>query len=110
MPTPPRPESKIGNVVEFSPPISVGEAAKRRGKIKDELWSEIYPDSEWGYYIYTSQLIEWENGGRSIRITYYYRPEGAKHWFFGGQYSIDDEPKIIRKVLEATLNKNWYAV
>ncbi len=109
MSTPLPPPSKIGNPVEFSPPVSVGEAAKRRGKIKDELWSEIYKDSEWGYYIYTSQLIEWDNGDRSIRITYYYQPDGATRWFFAGQYSIDDRPEIIRTVLEATLKKNWYA-
>ena len=36
-PAPPR--SKIGNAVVFSPPLAVGEAQKRKGKIVDEVWT-----------------------------------------------------------------------
>jgi hypothetical protein len=104
-----KPPSKIGNIVEFSPPVSVGEAPTRRGKIKDEIWSEIYKDSEWGSYVYTSQFIEWDGGGYSVRLTYYYQPEGSARWFFGGQYSVEDSPKIIQKLLEDTLKKTtWF--
>ena len=106
-PTPP--PLKKGNLVVFSPPVSVGEAPIRKGYIKDEVWSDPYLDADWGYYIYTSQLIEWENGGRSIRITYYYQPINSDRWFFGGQYSIEDTPEIIERILKATLQKKeWY--
>src|SRR3954462_1685998 len=95
----PVPESRVGRPVEFKPPISVGEMPTRKGTIKDEIWSKVYPDPEWGHYIYTSQLIEWENGERSVRLTYYYLPAGASRWLFGGQYSIEDSPAAIHEFL-----------
>jgi hypothetical protein len=102
------PKSKIGNEVKFKPPIGAGEnISPRKGKIVDEIWSGIYPDQEWGHYIYTSQLIQWDNGQKSIRLTYYYCPHGKERWIFGGQFSIEDKPEIINKLLSATLEKKW---
>lgn len=104
-PTPPG--SKLGNVVSFTPPKSVTGASSLTGKIVDEVWSEVYYDLAWGWYIYTSQLIEWTAGGKSIRITYYYYPPNGSNWIFGGQYSIEDDPRIINDLLKATLAKKW---
>jgi hypothetical protein len=106
MKSPQPPPSKIGNPVKFSPPVGVGKAAKYNGIIKDEVWGRVCYDKEWGFYIYTSQLIEWSAGGTSVRMTYYYQREGSGQWRFG-QYSIEDSPEIIREILEATLKKNW---
>jgi hypothetical protein len=108
--TPPNPpQSKIGNKVVFAPPVAISTAAPRVGRIKDEVWSAVYPDQEWGWYSYTSQLIEWETEehGRSIRITYYYQPFGGDKWLFGGQYSIEDAPDVINEHLRKTLAKGW---
>jgi len=102
------PQFNIGKKVLFKAPVGAGENAPvRKGKIIDEIWSDIYLDKEWGYYIYTSQLIQWDNGRKSIRVTYYYCPNGKEQWIFGGQYSIEDKPEIINKLLSDTLNKNW---
>jgi len=101
------PESRIGKPVVFSPPDAVGEADKRYGTVIDEVWTEVIPDKEWGWYIYTSQLIEWTDGTRSIRLTYYYQAEGAKSWRFGGQYSLEDKPSVILNLIRNTLAKKW---
>jgi hypothetical protein len=108
MTKPAGPPSKIGNKVTFSPPISAKGSPKRIGQIKDEIWSEVYPNSDWGgWNIYTSQLIEWASGGRSIRLTYYYFPAGGSHWIFGGQYSLEDSPAVVREIITRTLETNW---
>lgn len=105
---PERPKSKIGNEVKFKPPLGAGDgAALRKGKIIDEVWSDIHLDEDWGHYIYTSQFIRWDSGKTSIRLTYYYCPDGKAQWIFGGQFSIEDRPEIINGLLTATLNKNW---
>jgi hypothetical protein len=101
------PGSKIGRDVIFSPPVAIGEAPKRKGKIVDEVWTEVFPDKEWGWYVYTSQLIEWADGTKSIRMTYYYQPEGGKKWLFGGQYSLEDTPSVIHGLIRDTLAKGW---
>ena len=100
------PGSKIGNEVTFSPPVAVGEAPTRRGKVIDEVWTDVFPDDDWGWYVYTSQLIEWADETRSIRMTYYYQPEGSTSWLFG-QYSLEDTPSIIQGLIRDTLAKNW---
>jgi hypothetical protein len=106
---PPRPPSRIGNEVVFAPPVNVSETAVRRGHIRDEIWSVVHRDPQWGWYVYTSQLIEWErpHEGYSTRITYYYQPENLGRWLFGGQYSIEDTPEVINEHLRATLAKGW---
>lgn len=103
------PPSKIGNEVVFSPPVSISASPSRRGRVVDEVWSEPCFDLQWGWYVYTSQLIEWEDTehGRSIRITYYYQPLGSDRWLFGGQYSIEDTPEVINEHLRRTLAKGW---
>lgn len=102
------PQSKVGKSVWFSPPVAVGHLPPRTGKIEQEVWSDVYEDSDWGWYIYTSQLIKWDqDGSKSIRLTYYYHPGGGSKWFFGGQYSIEDSPAVIKDILEKTLAMKW---
>ncbi|KAB2906814.1 MAG: hypothetical protein F9K30_24385 [Dechloromonas sp.] len=101
------PGSKIGNPVVFAPPIAVGLSPRRKGVVIDEVWTDVLYDKEWGWYAYTAQLIEWADDSRSIRLTYYYHPEGAKNWRFGGQYSIEDKPEVIHGLIRATLKKGW---
>lgn len=103
------PKSKIGNEVVFAPPVAVSTALPRVGRIKDEVWSPVSRDDDWGWYVYTSQLIEWnaKEHGQSIRITYYYQPFGGDNWLFGGQYSIEDRPSLINEHLQMTLAKGW---
>lgn len=109
MTAPALPTSKIGNKVVFAPPVSVSATPYRTGKIADEIWSSPCFDPQWGWYVYTSQLIEWDDleHGKSIRITYYYQPEGSSRWLFGGQYSIEDTPDVINEHLRKTLAKGW---
>jgi hypothetical protein len=99
------PGSKIGNKVVFSPPKAVAGMPKRIGRVKEEVWSDVY-QSEWGWYAYTSQLIEWSDASRSIRLTYYYYPEGGKGWRFGGQTFLEDRPEIINALIRETLEMN----
>jgi hypothetical protein len=108
MNTPDRPKSKKGSRVIFKPPKGAGtQVSPRKGEIIDEIWSDVYLDQDWGHYIYTSQLIQWDNGNKSIRLTYYYCPNGKDRWIFGGQFSIEDKPEIINKLLSETLKKDW---
>lgn len=100
------PGSKIGKPVVFSPPKAVAGMPKRHGTVKAEVWSEVFR-SEWGWYAYTSQLIEWADGSRSIRMTYYYHPEEGKGWRFGGQTSLEDRPDIINGLIRDTLARGW---
>ncbi len=46
------------------------------------------------------------NGDRSIRITYYYQPEGEVRRRLGGQHSIDDKPEGIRTSLGSDLEED----
>jgi hypothetical protein len=104
---PHRPSSKIGNSVVFGPPVAVGNAPQRKGKIVAEVWTKVCRDPAWGWYVYTSQLIEWADGSRTIRMTYYYRHDSHDHWLFGGQHSIEDSPTVIHGLIRATLARNW---
>ena len=100
--------SRIGSKVEFGPPKGVPGAERRHGVVKDEVLGEVQEDTDWGHYINTAQLIAWNHGGHSVRITYYYWPPNSTRWIFGGQFSIDDEPLVIRDLLQKTLAKDWY--
>ena len=78
-----------------TPPVSVG-GPPITGVITDEVWSPACYDPAWGWYAYTSQLIEWDvTRDTWIRITYYYQPLGSTSWLFGGQHSIADSPDRV---------------
>lgn len=97
------PTSRIGNPVYFVPPEAVPGGKPREGKIIDEIWSEVIPDSEWGWYVYTSQIIRWQSDDTSVRLTYYYMPHGNQDWVFGGQYSIEENLNDMELFLSKTL-------
>jgi len=101
----------VGYPVTFTNPTT-GEPVS--GRILDEVWarepqdfSETAPhDDGWRQGALLAQLIEWPGGYRSVRITYYLRPEGGgpDTWYFGGQYapsmSLDDFHTIMTKLLQ----------
>lgn len=99
--------------VIFAPPRAVDDLAHRHGTVIDSIASGPHEDKDWGFYIYFAELIEWHDTPekqRSIRLAYYYAPSGAKRWLWGGQYSIEDTPAIIKDLLEKTLQKtHWFA-
>lgn len=101
---PKHPDSKIGNEVIFSPPEDVNGGSKIKRRIIDELWTDLYYDKRWGWYVYTSQLIQWKDESRSIRMTYYYYRESDGRWVFG-QFSVEDSPEIIQQFIQDTLAK-----
>lgn len=106
----PLPE-RDGKLVSFAPPRAVEEGTSRIGRVKESVRSGPHKDKEWGYYLYFSELIEWndEQMSKSIRLAYYYAPFGATCWLWGGQYSIEDSPEIIKELLEKTLQrKGWF--
>jgi hypothetical protein len=84
----------IGNQVTFTNPTT-GEP--HRGRILDEIWAQepfefpsVAPsDAGWREGAFVTQLIEWDGGHRSVRFTYYLRPErgGEEAWYFAGQYA-----------------------
>ena len=102
------PRSKIGNKVEFSTATGISLANKgiRSGTIVDEVWTGVYLGSNSVNYAYTSQLIRWANGARSIRMAYYFRTIASKRWQFG-RFSPEDKPSIIQELILKTLKKRW---
>ena len=115
-------ESKIGKAVKFGPPRDAHRkgANTRNGKIVDEVWAiESQRDAQkhvphhhvdcWGDYAFCSQLIEWENGGYSIRLAYYRQRCGEDHWEFASQTTVETIPTTIKALLERTLAKtDWF--
>lgn len=111
----------VGDKVVYKPPLSAQRqgAPKRVGKIIDEVWAieaqrdpPIHTHNEphcWGDYAFCSQLIEWQAGGHSIRLTYYRRPCGKETWQYAGQTSIETQPSTIKTLLTKTLAQSeWF--
>ena len=98
-----------GQPVNFSPPKAVNSVA-RKGKVIDAVSVGPVKDKDWGWYLYFSELIAWDNGKqRSIRLSYYYAPFGSTKWLWGGQYSIEESASVIKELLEMTLlKKEWF--
>ena len=114
-------ESKIGKQVRFCPPKDARErgAQDRLGKIVDEVWAiESQRDAPkhthndpncWGDYAFCSQLIEWTDGGYSIRLAYYRQRSGQDHWEFASQTTFETRPSTVKALLERTLAKSdWF--
>jgi hypothetical protein len=82
----PRLRDHIGDKATYRPPLSAQRrgAPNRIGKIIDKVWAidsqrdplkhEHNGPHCWGDYALCSQLIEWQEGGHSIRLTYYRLP------------------------------------
>ncbi len=95
--------------MNFNPPEAVPDGKPRKGKVVDYVDVDPVEDPEWGWYYYVSELIEWSGGGKSVRLAYYYAPHGSNRWLWGGQYSIEDEPLVIKALIDRTLAKsNWF--
>jgi len=91
------------------------------GRVLDQIWatdpeefSEIAPESGgWREVAHTAQLIEWPEGNKSVRITYWARQSGAgsNSWYFAGQYasSIDlpDFHKFLARLCERAEYPLW---
>jgi len=109
-----RPDSMIGKPVHFGPPgdVRAGGGTGSTGLVEDEVWVldlEGDPGAPWGEYSFFAQRIRWEEGGYSIRLGYYRKRMGEKHWEFGSQTTVNSNPKTIRKLLEDTLGRrDWF--
>ncbi len=87
------------------------------GQILDEVWAkepEGFPETApenngWREGAFVAQLIEWPDGDRSVRITYYLRPEGGgpNTWYFGGQYAPSMSLDYYQSLLKKLHEKNW---
>ena len=103
-----------GYPVVFKNPTT-GKAA--RGSIVDEVWAldpEEFDDvaiahDGWREGAPVAQLIEWANGDKSVRITYYLRPHGggADAWYFGGQFAATMDIDAYRSLLNKLKQRNW---
>jgi hypothetical protein len=114
--------SRIGRSVAFGPPRDVhakgGTCAN--GRIIDEVWANpdvkglaTHPENCdnhcWGDYAFCSQLIEWEDGKRTIRLAYHRRRCGEDVWEYASQMTVNAPPQIIRSMCEDTLAKrSWF--
>ena len=117
----PKLRSHIGDPVKFGAPLSARMlgAQQRFGRIVDEVWaldSQRDPQKHdhddpncGGNYAFCSQLIDWEEGGYSIRLAYYRLQCKGTFWQFAGQTSIETKPSTIKLLLEKTLAKaEWF--
>ena len=117
----PRLRDHVGDKVIYAAPLSARRqgAPKRVGVIEGEVWAidaqrdppkHTHSDPNcWGDYAFCSQLIKWEEGGYSIRLTYYRLPCGGDHWQYAGQTSIETKPSTIEKLLKKTLESgDWF--
>lgn len=87
------------------------------GKIVEEVWAREPEDFEetapandgWRQAAFVAQLIEWGGGYRSVRITYYLRPERGRpdSWYFGGQYSPSMSVEDFHGLLKKLNERNW---
>ena len=79
-----------------------------RGNVVDEVVvSERYPGNE--DFEDCVQLIEWEDGGRTVRFCYYVRSHGAGDdaWTFANRpLSIGTEE--LKKLLVKASKKDWF--
>jgi hypothetical protein len=102
----------IGKPVTFGPPGDVRRNGGRgiRGIVKDEVWvTDRTAPGTWGEYAFFAQWIHWDSGRRSIRLGYYRRRVGERHWEFGSQTTISSNAETIKDLLKATLAKrDWF--
>lgn len=110
----PQPDRMVGRTVFFGPPGDVRKKGQTgvSGVIEDEVWVpdlEQDPNASWGEYCFFAQCIRWDSGNRSIRLGYYRRRAGEKHWEFASQTTVTSNPRTIQALLQRTLDKSdWF--
>lgn len=114
------PDSMIGSRVRFGPPGDVKR--KGGGAIYGTVLDEVrqlddksrsgtrgHSSRSWGRYCFFAQLIEWDDRPRSIRLGYFRKRTGEKHWEFASQTTVNSEPPIVRGLLVKVLAKRkWF--
>jgi len=104
-----------GHPVTFTNPTT-GDPIQ--GRIVDEVWAvepddfgPLAPDTNdgWREAAFVAQLIEWPEAYRSVRFTYYLRPQGggSGSWYFGGQYAASMSLEEYRSRLGKLQQKRW---
>lgn len=81
---------------------------KTYGTVIDEVKHlESYPDDE--DFLDLIQLIEWEDGRRSIRICYYVKPHdgGDDDWTYANRPIILG-PDVMKELLTKASKKGWF--
>jgi hypothetical protein len=115
--------SRIGDSVNYSAPrdVSIRGGEGISGKVIGEVWAtpeiNFAPihhnpcengEHCWGNYSHCSQLIEWADGSRSIRFTYFRRRCRDSWWEPGGQHTFSESPEALKFIMEETLKQNWF--
>jgi hypothetical protein len=91
------------------------------GRVLDQIWAkdreefcETAPESGgWREVAHTAQLIEWPDGNKSVRITYWARKSGGgpSDWYFAGQFasSIDlpDFHRFLARLCKRAESPLW---
>jgi hypothetical protein len=79
---------------------SVGKGTVHREELVEKLEQE--PKD----YYKVAQLLEWEDGGWSVRFGYYIKPHGAKddEWRWGAQTTSIISIENLRELIEALAN------
>jgi len=79
---------------------SVGRGTVHREELVEKLEQE--PKD----YYKVAQLLEWEDGGWSVRFGYYIKPHGAKdnEWRWGAQTTSIISIENLRELIEALAN------
>lgn len=117
-------KSRIGNQVRHPAPKSTGGKGRTSvGIIEDEVWADpalcasaahsadcANGEGCWGDYAAFAQLIEWDHGGREIRLGYYYRPhDGERGWRYGSQMTLSMSPAETKTLLSEVLARaDWF--
>jgi hypothetical protein len=112
--------TRVGRWVRYGAPQDVqGKGGNSsEGTIIDEVWVDLesvpheQPCDEhcWGDYSFCSQLIEWSDGSRSVRLAYYRRRCGENAWEYASQMTVSSNPATIHSLLTCTLAKaDWFA-
>lgn len=92
----------------FRPPKAVG-GINIDGTVLDEVWTGPHLEPGWGYYAFFSELIQWDDRSRSIRLSYFYWPKNGQRWIFGGQSSLEGGLLEIHDLLQKTLaQQHWF--
>jgi hypothetical protein len=87
------------------------------GRVLEHVWAkepeefeEIAPeDGGWRQTAGAAQLIEWPDGHKSVRFTYWARKAGtdSASWYFAGQYALSLGLEEFRSLTEALRLRAW---
>ena len=66
-------------------------------------------DDDWGDYAFFLRKIWLHNGAPNVHIGYYRRLPEESTWIFGASYSIEENPKIIKRLCELVIRRReWF--